>query len=83
MNGTLIIKCKKCKQEFSITDRDISYYKERNWNLPTRCFTCRENKRTFYKTFSQIKKTMRRLSINDALLADKLKTWVNRTQKTK
>jgi hypothetical protein len=39
------IKCKECKDEFTISDREEDFYKNRNLSLPKRCKKCRDKKR--------------------------------------
>lgn len=34
-------KCKQCGREFTISDKDIEFYKAKGWELPKRCPECR------------------------------------------
>ena len=38
-------KCKQCGEEFTLTDSEIKFFKDKNLDLPKRCSECRkENK---------------------------------------
>ena len=39
-------KCKQCGAEFSISDSEIEFYKNKNLNIPKRCKKCRKNNKT-------------------------------------
>lgn len=41
MEETIKIKCKDCGQEFEIEQPEAKWYKDRGWELPIRCKSCR------------------------------------------
>lgn len=41
MEETIKIKCKDCGQEFEIEQPEAKWYKDRGWELPVRCKSCR------------------------------------------
>jgi len=49
------LKCKDCKKEFNFSVRDQEYYKQRGFEDPKRCYSCREDnkqKRTKRELFT-------------------------------
>ena len=40
-----IIKCKDCKKLFTIDKKEMNWYKERNYTMPIRCFSCRKKRK--------------------------------------
>lgn len=74
MNGNLTqITCKDCKREFTLTEGEVNFFKLKNFPLPKRCSTCRENRKKLKQTITGIKKVSRELSINDSESVIKLK----------
>ena len=39
------ITCNECGRIFCLSENQIEWYLSKGWNLPKRCFTCREIKR--------------------------------------
>jgi len=37
--------CKSCGTRFSLTERQVDFYVENDWSLPTHCVACRKNNR--------------------------------------
>lgn len=40
-----IIKCADCKQDFEFSERDQTFYKEKNYTPPKRCRPCRDKRK--------------------------------------
>ncbi len=48
-------KCKECGVMFDITAREEIFFRQKGWNLPTRCKVCRKNKDTKFNYFRRNK----------------------------
>ncbi|SFU90688.1 Probable zinc-ribbon domain-containing protein [Clostridium sp. DSM 8431] len=42
--------CKECKKEFTLSDSEIKFYKDKNLELPKRCKECRDKKKNYKET---------------------------------
>lgn len=47
------IECVECKNEFTWTERDQDFFKERNFSKPKRCKRCREAKKESKKSYGK------------------------------
>ena len=37
--------CKDCKNKFTLTEEEQNWYKDKNFEFPKRCLTCRKTRR--------------------------------------